>query len=541
MRRVLIAAASVLALSGCGQGGGRPACPPGKLCMMLNNGAEPSTLDPAKATGQWESNVIGDLFEGLIAEDEAGEPIPGMAASWTTSADGLVWTFKLRDALWSDGQPVTADDFVFALRRLQDPATASEYAYLLNIIQGAQAINEGKARPETLGVRALDRRTLEIRLTHPAPYLLGLLTHATAYPVPAHVVRKVGDAFIQPKNFVGNGPFTLASWALGDRIRVLKNPRYYEAAKVCLDEVNYFPMSDYVAAERRVRAGELDYSSRITANRIAYLRQPDQIPAYVRTHLWLTNAYLMFNAANPKFKDIRVRKAIALAIDREFIVNKARRAGETASYSFVPPGIANYPKAAEMRWKGLTFEQRQQEARRLLKEAGYTPEKPLRFELTHRGIEHGVLWPAIQADLKAVGIEVTLFGADSQVAYAALRNRDFEVGDAGWVADFNDPINFLELNRSSTGAQNYGDYRNPAYDALLSQADQEPDLGKRADLLRQAEQLLLDDLPVVPLFFGPSSNLVDPTVTGFVDNIQDTHRKRWMCFTNAAARRAAAR
>lgn len=543
MIRPLLAAVAAAALLGaCGDPGGqRPSCPPGKLCLMLNNGTDPGTLDPAKVTGTWENNIVADVFEGLLTEDPSGQPVPGMAESWTTSADGLVWTFRLRDANWSDGQPVTADDFVFSLRRLQDPATASEYAYLLNVVEGAQAINEGRAPPETLGVRAIDPKTLEIRLNHPAPYLLGLLTHSTSFPVPAHVVRKLGDTWVQPGNMVSNGPFTLRSWALGDRIRIVKNPRYYDAAKVCLDEVHYFVMSDYVAAERAVRRGELDWSTRIAANRINFLRQPDQIPQYVQTHVWLTNAYMMFNASNPKFKDVRVRRAIAMAIDREFIVNKARRAGETASYGFVPPGIANYPQGARVRWADMPFEQRQQEARRLLAQAGYGPDNPLRFDIMHRGIDHGVLWPAIQADLKAVGVEVTLTGAESQVAYAALRNRDFEVGDAGWVADFNDPINFLELNRSSTGAQNYGDYKNAAYDALLAQADREPDIAKRAEFLRQAEQMFLDDMPVVPLFFGPSSNLVTPDLTGFVANIEDDHRKRWMCFKNADARRAAAR
>lgn len=541
MRRPLFAVTVALALVGaCGQGGGRPPCPTGKLCMFIGNGPDPGTLDPAKSTGTWEANILRDLFEGLVTEDAAGEPVPGAAVSWTSSLNGLVWTFKLRPgALWSDGHPVTAEDFVFAMRRVQDPATASEYAYLLNVIEGAKAINEGKAKPEILGVRALDPLTLEIRLTHPTPYLLGLLTHTTAYPAPAHVVKRLGEAWVQPGNMVSNGPFTLKSWKLGDRIHTEKNPKYYAAKDVCLDEVDYFVSTDYVAAERRVRGGELDQSTRVTANRIAYLKQPDQIPAYVHTHVWLTNAYLMFNAASPKFRDLRVRKAIALAIDREFIVNKARRAGEVAAYGFVPPGIANYPRQAQMHWASWSFERRQEEARRLLREAGYTREKPLRFELTHRGIDHGVLWPAIQADLRAVGVEVALLGAESQVAYAAFRNRDFEVGDVGWVADFNDPINFLELNRSSTGAQNYGDYRNPAYDALLARADQEVDLGKRAELLRQAEQLVLDDVAVVPLFFGPSSNLVNPNVTGYVDNVQDTHRKRWMCFKDADARRRA--
>ena len=542
VRALLAAAAAAALLSGCTDGGGgRPSCPPGKLCMHIGNSAEPGTLDPAKSTGTWESNILGDLFEGLLTENAAGESIPGAAESWTTSADGLVWTFKLREAVWSDGQPVTADDFVFALRRLQNPETASEYSYLLNVIKGAQAVNAGKARPETLGVRAIDPRTLEITLEHPAPYLTGLLTHSTAYPVPAHVIRRLGDAWIQPQNFVGNGPYTLAAWNLGDRLRIVKNPRFREADKVCLDEIYFYPISDYVLAERRVRAGELDMSTRIQGNRVAYLRQPDQMPAYVHTHLYLTNAYIMFNAASPKFRDLRVRQAIAMAIDREFIVDKARRSGDTAAYSFVPPGVANYPRGARFRWADWPFERRQAEARRLLREAGYGPDNPLRFELTHRGVDHAVQYIAVQADLREIGVQVDLIGMESQVAYAALRSRDFEMGDAGWVADFNDPINFLELNRSSTGAQNYGDYKNPAYDALLAKADLEPDVNRRADLLRQAEQMVLDDVPVVPMFFSPSTYLVHPDITGFVDNVEDDHRHRWMCFRNATERRAAAR
>lgn len=539
VRGLLAAAAAAALLTGCGDsGGGRPACPPGKLCMMIGNGAEPATLDPAKVTGTWENNIVGDLFEGLVTEDAAGESIPGAALSWTTSEDGLVWTFKLRDANWSDGVPVTADDFVFALRRLQDPATASEYAYLLNVIQGAQEINAGKAAPDTLGVRAIDPKTLEIRLTHPAPYLLGLLSHSTAYPVPAHVVRRLGEAWVRPGNMVGNGAYTLSSWALGDRVRLVKNPRFHDAANICLDELYFFPTQDYVTAERRVLQGELDTHARTYANRIAYVKQ--RAPDYIRTHLWLTNQYLMFNAENPKFKDIGVRQAVSMAIDREFIVHKVRRAGEAPAYGFVPPGIANYPNAARVRWADWPFEKRQAEARRLLAEAGYGPGNPLRFELLHRAIEHQPIWPAIQADLKSVGVEVELVGMESQVAYAAFRSRDFEMGDVGWVADFNDPVNFLELNRSSTGAQNYGDYRNPRYDALLARADQEPDANRRAEFLREAEQMVLDDMPVVPLIFGPSSNLVHPDVTGFVDNVEDDHRHRWMCFRNAEQRRTPA-
>ena len=295
---------------------------------------------------------------------------------------------------------------------------------------------------------------------------------------------------------------------------IAKNPRFHDAKNVCLDEVHYFPITDYVSAERRLRRGELDWSTRVQANRVSFVNQPGQIPQYVRPHLWLTNAYLMFNAANPKFEDKRVRQAIALAIDREFIVNKARRAGEIAAYSFVPPGVANYPKQARMRWADWPFEKRQAEARRLLREAGYTPENPLRFTLTHRGIDHGVLFPAIQADLKAVGVEAELIGMESQVAYAALRSRDFEVGDAGLGGRLQRPDELPGAEPQLDGCAELRRLQEPGLRRPAGAADNEPDTAERAEILRQAEQMVLDDVPVVPIFFGPSTHLVSPDITG---------------------------
>jgi oligopeptide transport system substrate-binding protein len=506
----------------------RPACPPGKTCLLIGNGSEPISLDPHRITGTWESNIVSDSIVGLVQDDAAGRPIPGMAERWETSSDGLTWTFHLRKATWSDGVPVTADDFVFAMRRILLPQTASEYASLLYMIKGAQAVNEGKARPETLGVRAVSPRVLEIRLEHPAPYLAELAKHQTMAPVPKHKVEALGEAWIRPENFVGNGPFRVVAWRLGDYVKAVKNPRFYDADKVCVDEIYYYPTLDAISAERRVLRGELDISNDIQSNRIAFLKE--KAPAYVRTHTYLGVSYLAFNTGLPGLKDHKVRTALSMAIDREFIARKLLRGGQLPAYTFVPPGVANYKPAAPPVWAGWSLERRQAAARALMREAGYGPGRPLKVQIKHRNSPDPTLvMPAIQADWAAIGVEASLAQNEVQIAYAAYRTRDFEVADAGWIADFNDAMSFLYLQNSATGAQNYGDYKSPVFDGLLAAADREPDAGKRAGLLAEAESVMLRDASIAPLYFLVNKSLVSPRVTGWVDNIVDHHRSRWLC------------
>ncbi len=272
---------TALALAGCDSGAGRPSCPAGKLCLERGNNGDPLTLDPEKTTLVSEDHVLGDMFTGLVQYSPEARPVPGVATSWDTSADGLTWTFHLREARWSDGVPLTSADFVYSLRRLMDPKTASEYAYILYIIKNAEAVNGGKLPLTALGVEAPDPKTVVIRLEHPVPYLLNVLTHSSAYPVPEHVVAKYGEHWSDPAHWVSNGPYVIKSWTLGDRIHAEKNPNFYDAKSVCIDEVNYYPTADAISAERRVRRGELDTSTDIQSNRLAYLRQPDQIHAYV--------------------------------------------------------------------------------------------------------------------------------------------------------------------------------------------------------------------------------------------------------------------
>ncbi|MBI1196880.1 MAG: peptide ABC transporter substrate-binding protein [Phenylobacterium sp.] len=532
LSRVLIVSfVAALALASCNNAPQRANCPPGKVCLEFGNNSEPQTLDPQKSNLVDEAQIIGDLMMGLTTDAPDASPMPGAAESWETSADGLTWTFHLRDAKWSDGVPVTADDFVFGLRRTLDPKTASIYAYLLYVIKNGQAVNEGKAPLTALGVRAVDPRTVEISLEHPAPYLLELTKHQSFFPAPKHVVEKYGDAWVQPGHYVSNGPFRLISWRLGDRITAEKNPYFWEAEKVCVDRVNYYPTPDAVSAERRVARGELDVNTSFQSNRFDRLKKT--MPGVARTHVSLATSYLSFNTSDvPAFKDVRVRRALSEAIDRDFITEKLLRAGQQPAYSFVPPITANYVEedGPRLRWADKPFGARQVEARALLAQAGFDSAHPLKITiLAANNSNTMLLMEAVQADWREIGVDAKIEQAEAGVAFSQYRARNFQIGSMSWYADFNDPVTFLGLLKSDTGPQNYGDYKNPKYDALLAQADQEPDAGKRAELLAKAEQLALDDEALIPIFFVVNRNLVGLRVSGWVDSAPNFHRTRWLC------------
>jgi oligopeptide transport system substrate-binding protein len=540
MRRALITAValSLLALAGCEKGGGRAPCPAGKLCLEYGNSVDPQSIDPALSSLVQEDHILGDLFTGLTQYDPESNPIPGIATTWETSPDGLTWTFHLRQSKWSDGTDLTADDFVYTARRAMDPKVASEYANLLYVIKNGEAVNSGKLPISALGIDAPDPYTVRIQLEHPAPYFLYITTHQVLYPVPKHAVEKWGDHWTEPQHWVSNGPYKMTYFKLGERLRAERNPYFYEARGVCIDEINYYPTTDSISAERRVKRGELDFNDDIQSNRIAFLRRPDQMPDHVRTNTWLGTTYLAFNSKmQPAFRDLRVRQALAMAIDRDFITQKLMRGGQKSAYTLVPPGVANYPGGALPHWAVWSLEKRQTEARRLLAEAGYGPGHPLKFDLTLRNSADPMLiYPAVQADWKDVGVQATLAPEEGQIAYADYRARNFQAADAAWIADYNDPMTFLNLMRSSTGQQNYSDYKNPAYDALLDKADHENDLMARGQELVQAERMAMEDATIAPLYHYVSKNLVSPKLTGWVPNIADWNRTRYVCFAGQRQR-----
>ncbi len=538
-RRSLAAATTALVLSlglvSCGGGGGSADADKART-LQIGNGAEPLSLDPHQASGTWENRIIGDMLQGLTTEDPQGRPIPGMATEWSTSPDGLVWTFKLRDAKWSDGQPVTAEDFVFAWQRIMTTTPPAKYASILYILKNAEKIYDGRIKDVTqLGVRAIDAKTLEVTLEHPAPCLPGLLTHYTSFPIPKHVVEKVGKDWIKAENFVGNGPYKLQQWKPNDFVHVVRNANYYDNANVCIDQIFFYPTSDDNAAERKVRTGDLDINTNFSGSRLEEINK--NLPGYARIHGYTGLTYYVFNLRKAPFNDARVRAAISMTADREFVTKEILKAGQQPAYSLVPPGIADYQTGVmSADFKGQSMEERLARAKKLLEEAGYGPNKPLKFTFSFRNSgDNPRVAPVVQQNWAKIApwVQVEILGAETQINYEKLRTGDFELGDAGWISDFNDAKNFVYLFQTSTGQLNYGKYSNPEFDKLMEAADVEKDTVKRANLMKQAEGILLKENGFMPMWFLTNRNLVSPRVTGWVDNAVDIHRARYLCTTDA--------
>lgn len=503
-------------------------CASAQAETVLNrgNGSEPKSLDPDFVNTVGESNILGDLLMGLTTLDAGARPIPGAATSWEVSKDGKIWTFHIREHQWSDGEPVTAGDFVFAWRRLLDPRTAAPYAYNLWVLKNARAVSSGRLPPTVLGVRATGDDTLVVELEHPAPYLPELLTHDTAYPVPRHVVTAKGDAWARIGNFVGNGAYVPVEWIANDHLALARNPRFYEAAHVRIDRVNYVATEDSQSALRRLRAGELDTQSPIPSMQIDWLRA--NMKSVLRMQPFLAVSYFALNTAQPPLNDIRVRKALNLAFDRETVTGKVLRLGDRAAYGIVPPGVANYPGGAAMDFKALPRPARVALAQSLMQQAGYGPGNALHvtLETTHDPDNKRVA-AVLQAMLRPVFIELAIQSVDLQIHYKNMQLGQYQLASAVWVADFNDASNFLDLLQSGSG-NNYARHNDPAYDRMLEAAQQEADPARRGVLLLRAEKLALGDFPWIPWRFRDTQDLVQPYVKGWVQNVRDYNRTRWL-------------
>lgn len=524
---------SLFALAGAG---GLAACAnakvvgfdPARRTLDIANQGEPLSLDPHKASGTWENNIIGNMFMGLTTEGPDGVPLPGMATSWEASEDGLSWVFNLRQAYWSDGQPVDAHDFVYAYQRILNPENLAEYASILYPIKNAEKVNNGELGPNQVGVYALDDRTLEIQLEHPAAYLPQLLMHYTNYPVPKHVVEAHGDDWIKPENIVVNGAYKLVKWWSNYIVHIRKNPAFFDSRNVWLEDIYFYPSSDVNVATRATLSGERGWSTGFPSNRAPELRR--SVPAMVKVDPYLLVQYFSFNMTRAPFNDARVRRALAMAVDRDFIGSQIYRAGEFPAYSFVPPGIANYPARARYPWADQPIAARRAEAQRLLRDAGYGPNNPLRFVFSHRNTgDNPRVAVVAQADWAEIApwVVVELNGVETQIHYANLRAKNFQVGDGGWVADFNDARNYLYLLETRTADQNYPGFSSADFDRLMREADHEPNAEARAALMAQAEQIALDEAPVSTTVFGVSKNLVHPRLGGWQGNLADIHRARW--------------
>lgn len=512
---------------------GRPA--PSVLAQQQelhrDNGGEPRTLDPHLAEGMPSEHILRDLFEGLTAESPEGRIIPGAAIRWNISRDGKTYTFYLRrDAVWSNGDPITAEDFVYGLRRAASPETASSYAQALLPIENAEEVLTGQLPLSDLGVFALDEYTLQIKMRDPTPYFLALLNHPSTYPVHRASLLEFGDDFSRPGNLVSNGAYVLNDWIIRSRIELVKNDNYWDADNVILEKVHYYPFVDQSTALKQFRAGKLQWTSQVPANQFRWLQK--HFPDELITSPWLGSYFFGFNLQREPFiENPELRLALALAIDRELITEKVTQFGEQPSYNLVPPGIRDYVSPLP-EWAEWTQEERNEEARRLYAEAGYSDARPLRFEIRYNVGENNKKMALAVASLwkQVLGVQATLVNEELNVF---LQNRQqkvlTQVFRAGWIGEYADAYSFLNLFRTGHGQNDFG-YSNTLYDSLLDEiaAERIPSIRRR--LMFEAERMLLADLPFIPVYSYVTKRMVNPSLRGWQSNVMDHHYSKDMFF-----------
>jgi len=488
---------------------------------------ELQTLDPQLWTYGQDGNIAQDLFQGLTTLDPEARVVPGQAESWVVSADGRRYTFTLRRNLqWSDGKPLTSEDFLWSFRRLFDPKTASPAVSLLYVIRNSRDVNLGLKPVTALGVSTPDTRTVIIDLEHPAPYLADLLVHR-GFPVPRHVLEKHGRDWTKPANIVSNGAFVFGEWRPGSHVRLVRNPRFHEAATVKLDAIHHVPVEDPKAAVLRYRAGELDVVVTLPSDQIADLRRDFGPQLRLRTQLGLE--YLAFNTRRGPTADVRVRRALSMAIDRELIVQRITRAGEPAAYCVVPPGVDHYPQTGCADFASLSQEARVAEARRLLAAAGFGPKKPLtlRFRVNNSDTQRRIAL-AVSAMWQPLGVRTNIVGTEMKAHQQALAQGDFDVARGAWYGEDRDALSYLRLLDGRSPALNISGYASAEYQRLLDRADASADLAARAVYLQQAESLAMREQPIAPIHIYVSRRLVSPRIEGWQDNPRGLHLNRYL-------------
>jgi len=483
------------------------------------------SLDPSLATDIPAFRVLDDLFEGLTRLDVSGEPAPGVAERWEQSADGLTWTFHLRAAQWSNGEPVRASEFVQAWRRTLDPRTASDISQILAPLANAQAIAEGRADPATLGAEALDERTLRVRLDRPTPYLLALLGMSFMAPQYQPAIAQWGERWTEPAHLVCNGAFTLSESVLGGRITLLRNPRYWNAASVHLTRVTYIPADRSVQTDRYF-AGEMQFTDSFSAEQVGWLRE--RLGSQVVTGPYLGNFVIGLNVERPPFAgNLALRRALTLAVDRNELVRYVRQGLYEPAWTPVPP-IKGYPTPVPD-WARLPDEERHALARRYYAEAGYSPQHPLRVAFHYpTDSDNRRTYEAVAAMWRQnLGAEVGTYNEEFRVQLTERHLHQLPMFHYAWIGDFPDPYTFLQLFRTGFG-YNDGGYSNPRYDALLDAASATADPGLRYRMLADAERILDEDVASIPLYYYSSRHLIKPWVRGWQPNLQDRNLSQYM-------------
>ncbi|MEQ4922163.1 oligopeptide ABC transporter substrate-binding protein OppA [Proteus hauseri] len=500
-----------------------------KQVFVRNNGSEPQSLDPHKIEGVPEAALARDLFEGITIVGPDGEILPGSATSWENK-DFTVWTFKIREgAKWSNGEPVTAQDFVYSWQRLADPNTASpyesylQYAHIVNI----DDIIAGKKKATELGVKALDNNTLEITLSEAVPYLPKLLAHSSMSPVNQKVIEKFGEKWTQPANFVGNGAFALKDWTVNERIVLERSPTYWDNKNTVIDKVTFLPISSEVTDVNRYRAGEIDMTySNLPIEFFQKLKK--EIPNELRVSPYLCTYYYEINNEKAPFNDPRVREALKLSMDRDIITYKVKNQGDIPAYGFTPPFTDGIKEKQPEWFASWTQEQRNERARQLLEEAGYNKANPLKFKLLYNtsDLHKKVAIAASSIWKKNLGADVSLENQEWKTFLDTRHQGTYDVARAGWCADYNEPSSFLNMMLSYS-SNNTVHYKNKEFDALIKESLRVKSDDERADIYQKAEGVLDKDSAIVPLYYYVNTRLVKPYVGGYSgkDPLDNVHTK----------------
>ena len=497
------------------------------------NGSEPQGIDPHIVTGVPEHHILISLCEGLTIPNPNPKGsdgyIPGTAESWTISDDGKEYIFKLnKNAKWSNGDSVTAYDFVWSWKRILTASLGSQYPDMLYYLVGAYEYHNGEIDNfDEVGVKALDSHTLKVNLKNPTPFFIGLLSHYSTWPVHKETVLKFGDIddrngeWTRPGNFVCNGPFQLKTWELNNKIVVEKNPYYYDASMVRLNEIHYYPVSNVMTEDRMFRAGQLHLTSSMPTQKCPiYIEEKNpnlKIDPYMGTYFY------RINTENETLSDVRVRKALAYSIDRQLLVDKVTQCGQIPAYSFTPPGSNGYQPSTEIPYDPVL-------AKQLLAEAGYSSDNPFpKLEILFNTNEgHRKVALAIQQMWQnELGIEVELVNQDWKVYLSREMVGDFQISRAGWIGDYEDPNTFLDLMRPNRGNNKTG-WENMEFDALVEEANTINDQEKRYELLNEAEKILIDNMPIIPLYTYVRVYQLSPDVKGFNPHILDHHHPKFI-------------
>ena len=524
--------------AGCGADAGGPKGVPAAPTIRVGTGfaadqtlkralyAMPRTLDPSLLTDVDAQKVLDDLFEGLTALGLDGSMIPGVAATWEVSADGKTWVFHLRpDARWSNGDPVTAADFIYAWRRQVDPKTGAEYAQALAPIVGAMAIATGHAPVSSLGVDAPDPLTVRIALNAPTPYLLFLLADSFMQPLHRATIERWGDNWTRPEHWVSNGPFVVTEVVIGNRITLAKNPRYWGAASVRPTRVIYLPLETLTQVDRFM-AGDIQITSIFPNSQFKWLKS--RLGAQVVTAPYLGVSQIRFNMVKPPFGQNRdLRLALSLALDRTILADKIREGLQPPAFSLVPPLPGYRQQVPE--WASWSEERRHAEARRLYAAAGYSAAHPLRVQLDYpTGEDNRDVYDAVTAMWRTnLGAQVDPYNEEFRVLLQNLVLNKSTLFQASWIGDYPDPFTFLQLFQTGF-EQNFGAYSDPRYDALLAAAAQEPNPVRRIEIFEQAEGRLNEQAASIPVLYYASRHLVKPYLKGWQLSIQDRMPSRYM-------------